>query len=258
MSRRREMPAGWRQPPETTAEPVPLLRPYIPPGGFPSALPPADVTPSSLPRFFTRRRPLPPGPTGRPSASAAPPAASGRPAGASRPSVPGPSSGAGRPPVSGPSSGAGRPPLPGLPSGVGRPPLPGPRHGAGRHEALGQPLSAGLTTAPGQPLGAGRPPAPAQRPTPGRAPAMRHWRPMRAIIGDEVRIPILWCEFGICIARFTSPTVLDERDLRARALEVGWRYDVLGRLACPGCASTDPAFRDRRAPARAVQDPWRR
>jgi hypothetical protein len=65
---------------------------------------------------------------------------------------------------------------------------------------------------------------------------------MHAIIGDEVRTPILWCEFGTCIERHSSRDAFGERDLRARALAAGWRYDELGRLACPGCAQHDPTF----------------
>jgi hypothetical protein len=78
---------------------------------------------------------------------------------------------------------------------------------------------------------------------------MRRWRPLRAIIGDEFRVPVLWCEFGNCIARYTSVNIRGERDLRARALAMGWRYDGLGRLACPSCAQHDPAFRSDRRPA---------
>jgi hypothetical protein len=66
---------------------------------------------------------------------------------------------------------------------------------------------------------------------------------MRAIIGDEIRVPILWCEFGNCIRRYASEAALGERDLRDRALAVGWRYDALGRLACPTCAQRSPGFR---------------
>ncbi len=54
---------------------------------------------------------------------------------------------------------------------------------------------------------------------------------------------MLWCEFGDCSARYTSEEALSERDLRAWALAAGWRYDASGRLACPGCARSDPSFR---------------
>lgn len=84
---------------------------------------------------------------------------------------------------------------------------------------------------------------------------MRRWRPMRAIIGDEFRTPILWCEFGSCIARYTSGDALGEHDLRARALSAGWRYDALGRLACPACTQHDPSFWDGRPSAPAGRYP---
>ncbi len=74
---------------------------------------------------------------------------------------------------------------------------------------------------------------------------MRRWRPLRAIIGDEIRKPILWCEFGDCIERYTAPDARGEGELRARALAAGWRYDAGGRLACPGCAAP-PARRTGR------------
>jgi hypothetical protein len=72
--------------------------------------------------------------------------------------------------------------------------------------------------------------------------AGRHHRTARAVIGDAIRIPILWCQFGSCIARYTHRDALGERDLRLRALATGWRYDALGRLACPGCVQSDPFF----------------
>jgi hypothetical protein len=63
-----------------------------------------------------------------------------------------------------------------------------------------------------------------------------------AIIGNELRIPILWCDFGRCVERYTHPDALGERDLRDRALTAGWRYDLLGRLACPSCLQRDATF----------------
>jgi hypothetical protein len=80
---------------------------------------------------------------------------------------------------------------------------------------------------------------------------------MRAIIGDEFRKPVLWCEFGTCIGRYTSQDALDERDLRARALAAGWSYDGLGRVACPSCVRHDSSFVVHRPPAAADQDPRR-
>jgi hypothetical protein len=107
-----------------------------------------------------------------------------------------------------------------------------------------------------QPTAQVQAPAGAASPPPARPqPAMRRWRPMRAILGDELRTPILWCEFGSCIARYTSEDARGEHDLRGRALAVGWRYDGLGRLACPACTRHDPSFWASRPPARADQEP---
>jgi hypothetical protein len=64
----------------------------------------------------------------------------------------------------------------------------------------------------------------------------------RAVIGDELRIPVMWCEMGSCISRYTNPAALGEADTRARAIAAGWRIDALGRLACPHCQQADPGF----------------
>jgi hypothetical protein len=84
-------------------------------------------------------------------------------------------------------------------------------------------------------------------------PAGRHHRTARAVIGDAIRIPIMWCQFGSCIARYTHQDALGERDLRLRALAAGWRYDALGRLACPGCVQHDPSFWMTRPPVPAYR-----
>jgi hypothetical protein len=65
----------------------------------------------------------------------------------------------------------------------------------------------------------------------------------RAVIGDQLRIPITWCEMGSCISRHADPAALGEGDQRARAIGIGWRIDAFGRLACPQCQQTDPGFR---------------
>jgi hypothetical protein len=65
----------------------------------------------------------------------------------------------------------------------------------------------------------------------------------RAAIGDELRIPLAWCEMGSCISHHTDPAALGEADIRARAIEAGWRVDALGRLACPQCQQADSLFR---------------
>src|SRR5215471_13669837 len=57
----------------------------------------------------------------------------------------------------------------------------------------------------------------------------------RAAIGDELRIPLAWCEMGSCISHYADPAALGEADIRARAIAAGWRVDALRRLACPQC-----------------------
>jgi hypothetical protein len=64
----------------------------------------------------------------------------------------------------------------------------------------------------------------------------------RAVIGDQLRIPVMWCELGSCVAWFADQAALGEADTRARAVSAGWRVDALGRLACPSCQQTDPHF----------------
>jgi hypothetical protein len=65
----------------------------------------------------------------------------------------------------------------------------------------------------------------------------------RAVIGDELRRPITWCEMDSCISWYADPAALGEADVRARAISAGWRVDAFGRLACPQCQQTDPGFR---------------
>ena len=65
---------------------------------------------------------------------------------------------------------------------------------------------------------------------------------VRAVIGNQLRIPIMWCEMGSCISWYAHPAALGEADTRARAIDAGWRIDALGRLACPQCQQTDPGF----------------
>ena len=65
----------------------------------------------------------------------------------------------------------------------------------------------------------------------------------RAVIGDELKIPIMWCEMSACIFRYSDPAALGEADIRARAIGAGWRVDALGRLACPRCQQSDGQFR---------------
>jgi hypothetical protein len=64
----------------------------------------------------------------------------------------------------------------------------------------------------------------------------------RAVIGDQLRIPIMWCELGSCVSWYMDRAALGEADTRARAIDAGWRIDALGRLTCPSCQQTDPRF----------------
>jgi hypothetical protein len=90
-----------------------------------------------------------------------------------------------------------------------------------------------------------RPEAPAE---PDRGPAEPDPEPdpgptVRAVIGDQLRMPLMWCEMGSCISWHADPAALGEGDIRARAIAAGWRIDALGRLACPRCQQADPNFR---------------
>lgn len=67
----------------------------------------------------------------------------------------------------------------------------------------------------------------------------------RAVIGDELRRPALWCQMGACVARHADPEAIGEADNRARAVAAGWREDALGRFACPSCLQRSTEFRVR-------------
>jgi hypothetical protein len=69
---------------------------------------------------------------------------------------------------------------------------------------------------------------------------------VRAVIGDQLRIPITWCEMGSCISWHADPAALGEADNRARAIRAGWRIDALGRMTCPRCLQTAADFRASR------------
>jgi hypothetical protein len=62
------------------------------------------------------------------------------------------------------------------------------------------------------------------------------------VIGDQLRMPIMWCEMGSCISWYADPEARGEADTRARAIDAGWRIDALGRLACSRCQQTDSGF----------------
>jgi len=65
----------------------------------------------------------------------------------------------------------------------------------------------------------------------------------RAVIGDELRLPIIWCEMPNCINWHHDPASAGEHDARTRARDAGWRTDALGRLACPDCQQARPDYR---------------
>jgi hypothetical protein len=99
----------------------------------------------------------------------------------------------------------------------------------------------------GEPATAGDPPADATARPPNTASGRHEMRESAetiepAPIGDALRMPIAWCEMGSCISHYEHPAALGEADIRARAIEAGWRVDALGRLACPQCQRSGPWF----------------
>jgi hypothetical protein len=97
--------------------------------------------------------------------------------------------------------------------------------------------------APGDPRPEAVAAAPVNRPA-ARAQTTAHAETtVRAVIGDQLRMPTAWCELGTCISRHTHPGALGEADIRARAIGAGWCIDALGRLACPRCQQAAPEFR---------------
>jgi hypothetical protein len=78
----------------------------------------------------------------------------------------------------------------------------------------------------------------------------------RAVLGDTIRRPTVWCEMPGCICWHDHAAALGEADIRARALAAGWCRDAVGRLVCPSCQQRNPALwiahrlaRQHRAPA---------
>ena len=58
----------------------------------------------------------------------------------------------------------------------------------------------------------------------------------RAVIGDQLRMPVMWCQMGSCISWHADTAEHGEARTRARAIAAGWRIDALGRPACPGAS----------------------
>jgi len=122
-----------------------------------------------------------------------------------------------------------------VPAGYGR---AEPAGGGARPEALAGPAALAAPAAPARTANTAVPTRPALA-----APAGPAGATVRAVIGDQLRMPVMWCEMGSCVYWHADPAALGEADARARAIDAGWRIDALGRLACPRCQQTDPGFR---------------
>jgi hypothetical protein len=122
-----------------------------------------------------------------------------------------------------------------VPANPGR---PGPAAGRARPQAPTEPAGPAAPAAPARTATLALPAGPASP----AAPASPAGAPARAVIGDQLRMPIMWCEMGSCISWHADPAALGEADARARALAAGWRIDAVGRLACPRCQQDDPGF----------------
>jgi hypothetical protein len=142
------------------------------------------------------------------------------------------------------------PPRAGTPARAAAPAKTGTPARAGVHPYADTPARAGAPPYAGTPARAGAPPyagTPARAGAPARTGPPADASPAastseRAVIGDQIRMPIMWCEMGSCISWYTHRGALGEADTRARAIADGWRIDALGRLTCPECQQTDPRF----------------
>ena len=117
--------------------------------------------------------------------------------------------------------------------------------GDARPEAFVEPAAPVRAAAPVEPAAPVRAAAPVEPAAPVQ-PAATSVVIVRAVIGDQLRMPIMWCEIGSCISWHADPAALGEGDARARAIGAGWRIDAFGRLACPRCQQTEPGFRASR------------
>jgi hypothetical protein len=116
-----------------------------------------------------------------------------------------------------------------------------PTAGNARPEALAGPAAPATPVATAVPVRTATP-AVSTRPAAPAASAGPAQTAERAVIGDQLRMPIMWCEMGSCVSWHADPAALGEADTRARAIDAGWRIDALGRLACPQCQQTDPGY----------------
>ena len=133
-----------------------------------------------------------------------------------------------------------------VPTGPGYavPPSPDcaePAVASARPETLAGPIAPAASAATAAPARTATPAVPT-RPAAPAAPAGPAEAAERAVIGDQLRMPVMWCEMGSCVSWHADPAALGEADTRARAIAAGWRIDALGRLACPRCQQTDPRY----------------
>ena len=121
----------------------------------------------------------------------------------------------------------------------------GPAVASARPEALAGPVAPAASAATAAPARTATPAVPTRpaAPTPPAGPA---GAAVRAVIGDQLRMPVMWCEMGSCISWHADPAALGEADTRARAIAAGWRIDALGRRACPQCQQNNPRYRAAR------------
>jgi len=129
-----------------------------------------------------------------------------------------------------------------VPAGPG---CAGPAVARARPEALAGPIAPASSAATAAPARTATPAVPT-RPAAPTAPAGPAGAAVRAVIGDQLRVPVMWCEMGSCVSWHADPAALGEADTRARAIAAGWRIDALGRLACPQCQQNDPRYRAAR------------
>ena len=115
----------------------------------------------------------------------------------------------------------------------------GPSAGGARPQAPAGPVTPSATAATAAPARTAAPTVPA-RPAARTTAAGPAGAAVRAVIGDQLRMPVMWCETGSCRSRHADPAALGEADARARAIAAGWRIDAVGRLACPRCQQSDP------------------
>jgi hypothetical protein len=80
---------------------------------------------------------------------------------------------------------------------------------------------------------------------PAPAPVAEPEPVVRALIGEDLRTPMVWCELepGSCVSWHGDREALGMADVRARAIAAGWRIDALGRLTCPQCQQRKTTFR---------------